>query len=508
LFVRKKLVHGLFALFSAICLFAGLPAYPVTVDSTDISNRAYYPAVLNEINNAKQEIDVAMYAMYVRYAEPDNPAYKLVAALIDAHARGAKVTVYLDKSSINGDGEGATSSANDAAYKMLQDAGITVYFVKPEFKLHAKLIVVDRETVIEGSSNWTQKAIDDNFESDTLTRGEDFARQKIEFFTALTGNVVAPVAPDPAIVEKVKIRNSFLENTKLAPQMVRVGSEHAFQLYLWLLRREYEAAKSAAGSGEWHDLGYVEAAQYLGIKVDTVTSNYRNHVRDTLDPLKNEYKLIDYRPDNSGNLQVRLLDYDDPAKGYTPPTSGYFNLPLAYWEYGLDKQLRLREKFSYLVSIYEQETARPRLWWRRSLIGLEQKYHINWQEFCDGLRELERQDLIEVHYSRTKGKNYSERDPNEYRVKELIAPKVKEQMWQELGAAEGVEMVKAARQLAVVLNQENNIQTAKDFIRLIKQYTLENVEEAVRRIADYTPDNPRKNIGYIVGVLKQMAKEK
>jgi len=139
---------------------------------------------------------------------------------------------------------------------------------------------------------------------------------------------------------------------------------------------------------------------------------------------------------------------------------------------------------------------------------LEKKYHVSSANFCHGLRELERLDLIEVRYSRTKGKNYSERDPSQYRVKELIAPKVKERMWQELETAEGREMVKAARQLAMVLNQENNIQTAKDFIRLIKQYKLENVQEAVRRIADYTPDNPRKNIGYIVGVLKQMEKER
>lgn len=498
-----------FVFLLVFTIFACHSAYPVTVDVTDISNRAYFPAVLSEINNAKQEIDVAMYAMYVRYDEPDDPAYRLVEALISAQGRGVKVTVYLDKSAVKGDGdEGATSSANDAAYKMLKDAGIAVYFIKPEFKLHAKLIVIDNETVIEGSSNWTQKAIDDNFESDTLTRGKEFARGKLGFFTALAGNTVTPVVPDPAAIEKVKVRNSFLENTKLAPQMVRVGSEHAFQLYLWLLRREYEAAKSAAGAGEWQSLDYVEAAQYLGIKVEKINSNYRNHVRDTLDPLKNEYKLIDYRPDNNGNLQIRLLDYDDPAKGYVAPESGYFNLPLAYWEYGLDKELRLREKFAYLVSIYEQEIARPRPWWRRSLLGLEKKYHINWQEFCYGLRELERQDLIEVHYSRTKGKNYSERDPNHYRVKELIAPKVKERMWQELETAEGREMVKAARQLAMVLNQENNIQTAKDFIRLIKQYKLENVQEAVRRIADYTPDNPRKNIGYIVGVLKQMEKER
>ena len=91
------------AAFLCLCvLFFVSPAYSIAPVVTSIDNRAYGNAVLQAIDNAKDSVYVAMYAMYVRYDEPDNPAYKLVEALIAAHGLGVKVTVYLDKSTIAG----------------------------------------------------------------------------------------------------------------------------------------------------------------------------------------------------------------------------------------------------------------------------------------------------------------------------------------------------------------------------------------------------------------------
>ena len=77
----------LYAIIAALSLFLCLPAQAVTVDATDLSNRAYFDAALNEINNAKKEIDVAMYLIYIDYGDITNPAYKLVDALINAKSR-------------------------------------------------------------------------------------------------------------------------------------------------------------------------------------------------------------------------------------------------------------------------------------------------------------------------------------------------------------------------------------------------------------------------------------
>lgn len=202
------------------------------------------------------------------------------------------------------------------------------------------------------------------------------------------------------------------------------------------------------------------------------------------------------------------MDYEDPARDYSAPQAGYFNAAIAYWEYGLDRQLMLREKFAYLAAIYEQEIAGPKLWWRKSMKGLSEKYHIDAWTLNYGLRQLKKLDLLEVRHSRVEaGKDYSEREPNEYRLKELISSDEKERMWKETEKRFGAEAVKTAREFAGMIDEANNPQAAKDFIRLIKRYQLEDVREATAEVARFGADNPLRNIGYIVGVLNKMAQE-
>ncbi len=49
-----------------------------------------------------------------------------------------------------------------------------------------------------------------------------------------------------------------------------------------------------------------------------------------------------------------------------------------------------------MVSVYEQEIAKPKLWWQKSLKGLSEKYHIDEWMFAYGLRQIKKMDLIEM----------------------------------------------------------------------------------------------------------------
>lgn len=494
-----KAVAVWFGALLLLCILFCVQAQAVTVEALDISNRAYADALLKELGAAKDEIQVAMYAMYVRYSEEDNPAYKLVEALIGARERGVYVRVYLDKSPLFGNDTRHLNKANDEAYKMLKDASVDVYFIKPDLKLHDKLIVIDSQTVIDGSTNWTQNALLENSESAEILRGKEFAEAKLAHLEELENDIVAPQETGRELLEKVRVRNSFLEDQRFGPRMVTESDEHSFDLYLWFLR-EFKTSRRPVIR-----LDYVKAARRLGIRIETESSKYRQAVRWVVDNLKNKYGIIDYTIDAKGRLEVRLLDYEDTSKDYSAAQAGYFNLPIAYWEYGLDRQLMLREKFAYLAAIYEQEIARPKLWWRKSMAGLSEKYHIDAWTINYGLRKLKRLDLIEVRHSRVEqGQSYDDREPNEYRLKELISPDEKARMWKKLEAGFGAETVKAARDFAGMIDEGNNVQAAKDFIRLIKRYSLERVREAVGEVSQLGADNPLKNIGYIVGVLKRM----
>ena len=484
--IRKSILIGLTAVTLTAVLFCA-EAKAVIVDAVDISGRSYGESVLKELDSAKEEIYVAMYSMYVRYGEENNPAYKLADALMRARERGVYVRVYLDKSPLFGNDTKHLNKGNDDAYRMLKEAGAEVYFIKHELKLHEKLIVIDGETVIDGSANWTQKALLENEESAQILRGKEFAQIKLRQMGELEKYTASPETPaKKELLEKVRIRNGFLEDKRFAPRMVTDSDGHSFDLYLTLLRKFSKNRKAV-------------------IRID------RTVTRWTVNNLKEKYGLIDHRIDKQGNLEVILLDPENPPKDYSTPESGYFNVPTAYWEYGLDKQLMLREKFAYMVSIYEQEIAKPKLWWQKSLKGLSEKYHIDEWTFAYGLRQLKKLDLVEVRHSRVniaEGESYADREPNEYRLKELISPSEKEKMWKDLEKSFGadVQQARMARGFAEAIDEGNNIQAVKDFIRIMDRYGAENVKEAVAVVAKFEAGNPLRSINYIVGVLKRMEK--
>jgi len=105
------------------------------------------PVILKEIALAKDTIYVQAYGM-------SSPP--IVEALIEAHKRGAKVNVLLDKSNLN-----------DSWSKMkeLADSGIEVNIDKLPGIAHNKVIIIDLQKVITGSFNFTRSADTRNAEN-------------------------------------------------------------------------------------------------------------------------------------------------------------------------------------------------------------------------------------------------------------------------------------------------------------------------------------------------------
>jgi len=101
-------------------------------------------AIVREINTAKKEILVQAYSF------TSKPIAK---ALLDAHSRGIKVVTVLDRSQRTQKYSGATFLAN---------AGIPVFIDDKHAIAHNKIMIIDRQTLITGSFNFTTAAEEKN----------------------------------------------------------------------------------------------------------------------------------------------------------------------------------------------------------------------------------------------------------------------------------------------------------------------------------------------------------
>jgi len=111
-------------------------------------------AVVHELGNAKKEILVQAYSF---------TSAPIAKALVDAHKRGVKVTVVLDRSQR---GERYTSAT------FVANAGIPTYIDAKHAIAHNKIMIIDGATLITGSFNFTKAAEEKNAENLLVIKGD------------------------------------------------------------------------------------------------------------------------------------------------------------------------------------------------------------------------------------------------------------------------------------------------------------------------------------------------
>jgi phosphatidylserine/phosphatidylglycerophosphate/cardiolipin synthase-like enzyme len=97
------------------------------------------------IQAAKKSIQVAMFTW---------TRHDLAEDLIEAHKRGINVEVALDRNSAGG--------VSKKVAKLLEKEGIPLTLNSGSGLLHHKMMVVDDETLVVGSANWTLAAFEKN----------------------------------------------------------------------------------------------------------------------------------------------------------------------------------------------------------------------------------------------------------------------------------------------------------------------------------------------------------
>ncbi len=118
----------------------------------------YFGYVDSLLRNAYETIDIAMYLM--QQGESGSRPRLLLGSLADAVDRGVVVRVLLDHSDWNG----SLNDQNERSKCYLESHGVKVRFDHDWVTTHAKMIVIDGEIGIVGSTNWTTAALERNNE--------------------------------------------------------------------------------------------------------------------------------------------------------------------------------------------------------------------------------------------------------------------------------------------------------------------------------------------------------
>jgi len=110
-------------------------------------------AIIKEINSAKSEILVQAYSF---------TSAPIAKALVDARKRGINIEAVLDRSQ---------KKAKYTSADFVAHAGIPTYIDSTHAIAHNKIIIIDRQTLITGSFNFTKAAEEKNAENLLILNG-------------------------------------------------------------------------------------------------------------------------------------------------------------------------------------------------------------------------------------------------------------------------------------------------------------------------------------------------
>lgn len=292
---RAVVFLALFALFFKVgwAQDGFLPA-----EVKDISDRAYEPAMIELLDNAKESIDISMYNI-TPGENKRNPVSFLLKDLIEARQRGVSVTLYLNTK--------FDKKVKFADYlKELADAGCSINMAPKNIRLHDKLVIVDSRFVVEASTNWSISAFKSNRESATLIDSPELAKIKLLRLKTLYLK--------PQKEEKPQERPVYLENlpatldiskslfeARYFPRMLTVHDATCMDMYLLLLAHSQAAKKTEF----FMDLEAM--ALSLGNKPQEAYK-LRGNVIDNLRKLERQYRLLRVKLFHAKDAWVELKD--------------------------------------------------------------------------------------------------------------------------------------------------------------------------------------------------------
>lgn len=443
-------------------------------DVENISNRAYFDSTLNNIQNAKESVIMAMYLISYNPNEKIQLVKQLLDALISAKNRGVNVKVVIEYHS---EKDFTPEGLNYNAYTYLKNNGINIYFDKSSPRcLHAKTIVIDKEIIITGSSNWSIPAFISSDETNVLIKSKPIAQEILKCIEEI------PVREEPEEKDKnmFSIPLSFCSSTSGAlKSMVAANDERCLDILLIL----WETAE--------HTISCDALAHRLGISEKMEKTSYRRQIKKVLDKLEKKYGFIKYIwYAGKDNIGIMLFKY---------PGEQPIKFPKDYFTYGWDKRLSLHAK-AVLITMYAELQEVNNNITSLPISYLSKKYGMKNFTYSEGIQELKRYNIIKVQYS----PGQKDRLPTKITILGVYDMNVYNQKIEQLYVQYGKEKIIKAQALADIINGRYDTGLIEDIVIQMDYYGGENVRYAFGVIAKKKPDSYKRTYRYVIGILKKI----
>ncbi|MCX5703425.1 MAG: phospholipase D-like domain-containing protein [Candidatus Omnitrophica bacterium] len=455
----KKYLTILIIAFTILGLTAS--AYCYQAEVVDISGKKYFPAVKEVLSKAQKSIYLVMYFVQFDPKVKKSPVSELVEELVSAHNRGVKVKVILDQNVIWGNkGEiKRRDDKNETLFMHLKKLGIEVYYDNLFTVTHSKAIVIDEETVILGSANWTESSLRNNREASCKAQSKELAKEFLADFAEIAIDYEASIL-DEERAPAVRLSDSFLKDSVSQA----LGLDQRFS--------------------------YVSASDIL---------------REALMRLDKRYKLIKRIARYKKGPHCLLLNYDG-SQPYLVPREGYSAIPDEYWQYGWNKRLSLPEQYFFLINLRKSAVSRGRLW-TDYRAGIMDEFNIKRNTLIKGMMGLRKLNIIEIEYPSYSDEGFfMHRGPMGFRFLGLYSPEVLEKEKERLAKLYGQDRFAQAVKYAGIVYKDNDTQVIEDIIKKMETYGASEVGKAFGKISYREADNPKRSYRYVIGILQAEAK--
>jgi len=471
------------------------------VSVEDISDRAYLNKVMEMIQGAKESIDISMYVSNPKVREK-HPVGNLFQALVERAANGVSVRIWFN-SALSRD-ERLERTKYASFWNDLEQKGVKIQWVSSERLLHDKLVVIDREYVVEGSTNWTYSALLKNHESATLIRSKKLANKKIERLEALPLEKREELGPLQTTFVDLPVE--LFTHEAYLPKVANEEDREAWDLYFYLVK-----LRTVQGSGPW-DFGVSQLREALSWSPGKSEKKDRAAVSKVLRRLEKDYRLVSFEWIKKKNeVSISLLEPGQvkskksktkPSILGSQPWKETLRIPLAFYEYGYQKKWSLPAQFAYCISLISESESQNKSFWFFSMYQLQDRFHVNKQFLRQGFTQLKRDNAIEfVFPKKAAGETkLSSRQLISYQNNILRSEEENETEILKVRnryASMTPEEWNRARSYAEIFDDPYDPLLIRQFVGLMKKYPESTLEPLIMKVAQFAPDNSLRSPEFI-----------